>query len=113
MPYDLEPRYPVVGGELEIGYDALAEHAARVSGVLAIDGPGALDWARFIEALVASIQGRGVRVRPIDVRSRMRQWSEIVRRTETALLRDDTVFAAVPSGTLGDLFATPRGHAGP
>ena len=108
MPYELEPRYPVVGGELEIGYEALAENAARVSGVLAIDGPGALDWTRFIEALLAALEHRRARVRQVDIRSRMREWSDIVRRTETGALRDDPVFAAVPSGTLADLFAAPR-----
>lgn len=31
MPYELKPRYPIVGGELEIGYDALAADAARAA----------------------------------------------------------------------------------
>ena len=107
MPYELEPRYTVVGGELDVGYDALAADAARVRlGVLAIDGPGALDWTGFMRGLVAALQQRDVVVQPIDVRTRMRDWLEIEARTETDALRNDPVFAAVPPGTLADLFAT-------
>jgi mannose-6-phosphate isomerase class I len=107
MPYELEPRYPVVGGDLDIGYDALAADAARVRGVLAIDGPAALDWTRFIPALVAATERQGQRVRLIDMRARMKEWPEIQRLTETAALRDDPVFAKVPSGAISDLFAAP------
>jgi mannose-6-phosphate isomerase class I len=108
MPYELEPRYPVVGGELDIGYDALAADAARRSpGVLAIDGPGALDWSGFIRPLVEALRQRGVAVQQIDVRTRMRDWRAIEERTETDALRNDPVFAAVPQGTLADLFETP------
>ncbi|HEV8655172.1 MAG TPA: class I mannose-6-phosphate isomerase [Candidatus Limnocylindria bacterium] len=107
MPYELQPHYPLVGGELEIGYAALAADAARASpGVLAIDGPGALDWTRFAAALVAALGSRRVHARQVDVRSRMRTWSEIERRTETATLREDPIFAKVPAGTLAELFAS-------
>jgi mannose-6-phosphate isomerase class I len=107
MPYELEPRYTVVGGELDIGYDALAADAARVGmGVLAIDGPGALDWTGFMGGLVAALKQRSVVVQQIDVRTRIRDWHEIEARTETDALRNDPVFAAVPQGTLADLFAT-------
>src|SRR5688572_5731126 len=106
MPYELEPRYPIVGGKLEIGYGALAADAAGVlPGVLAIDGPAALDWSSFIKSLVAAIGHHNIGARQIDVRTRLRDWSDIQQRTETLALRDDPVFAKVPSGTLVDLFA--------
>jgi mannose-6-phosphate isomerase class I len=105
MPYELEPRYPVVGGELDIGYDALADDAShRSSGVLAIDGPGALDWTGFMRAFVAALSKRNVAVQLIDARTWMRDWTEIEQLTETDALRNDPVFAAVPQGTLADLF---------
>jgi mannose-6-phosphate isomerase class I len=108
MPYDLEPHYPVVGGELDVGYDVLASDAARRSpGVLAVDGPGALDWTGFMRALVAALRQRDIAVQQIDVRTRMRDWTEVEERTETDALRNDPVFAAVPPGTLADLFASP------
>ena len=112
MPYELEPRYRIDGG-LETGYAALSADAARVSGgVLAIDGPAALDWKTFTDALVAALRSRNVRVELFDVRTRMKTWSEIEQDTETARLRDDPVFAKQPSGTLADLFAAPH-VAGP
>ncbi len=106
MPYELEPRYPIVDGKLEIGYGALAADAAGVvPGVLAIDGPAALDWTSFIRSLVAAIGHHNIRVLQIDVRMRLREWSDIQERTETPALRDDPVFAKAPPGTLLDLFA--------
>ena len=106
MPYDLEPRNPIVDGKLEVGYGALAADAARVvPGVLAIDGPAALDWTSFIQSLVAAIGHHNIRVQQIDVRTRLRDWSDIQERTETPALRDDPVFAKAPSGTLVELFA--------
>jgi mannose-6-phosphate isomerase class I len=106
MPYEHEPRYPIVDGKLEIGYGALAADAAGVApGVLAIDGPAALDWTTFIRSFVAAIGHHNIRVRQIDARTRLRDWSDIQERTETPMLGDDPIFAKAPSGTLVDLFA--------
>jgi len=106
MPYELEPRYPIVDGKLEVGYGPLAAAAAGVvPGVLAIDGPAALDWTSFIRSLVEAIGHHNIRVRLTDVRTRMRDWSDIRQRTETPVLRDDPVFARAPSGALVELFA--------
>jgi mannose-6-phosphate isomerase class I len=106
MPYELEPRYPIVDGKLELGYRMLATDAAGVvPGVLAIDGPAALDWATFMRSLVAALGHHNLRVQQTDVRARLRDWTDIQERTETPALRDDPVFAKAPSGTLLDLFA--------
>jgi mannose-6-phosphate isomerase class I len=108
MPYDLEPRYPLAGGTVEIGYESLAADAMHVRGTLAIDGPAALDWTRFIGSLVTALERRGVHARLLtDVRARMKQWAEIERLTETAALRHDPVFAKVPSRSMSDLFDAP------
>lgn len=53
MPYELEPRYPIVGGKLDFGFDALAAEAARARGLLSIDGPAALDWTHPCSGLMA------------------------------------------------------------
>ena len=106
MPYELLPRYPVVG-ELNLGHDALAADAARITpAVLAIDGPAAVDWKRFVADLTAALDRRGVRTRTVDTRTRMRPWSEIEHRTETETLRNDPVFAAEPAAALQELFAS-------
>ncbi len=106
MPYELEPRYPIVDGKLEVGYRALATEAAGVlPGVLAIDGPAALDWTTFMRSLVAALGHHNLRVQQTDVRTRLRDWPDIQQRTEVPALSDDPVFAKAPSGTLTDLFA--------
>jgi mannose-6-phosphate isomerase class I len=106
MPYEHEPRYPIVDAKLEVGYRALAADAAGVvPGVLAIDGPAALDWATFMLSLVAALGHHNLHVQQTDVRTRMRDWTEIQERTETPKLRDDPVFAKAASGMLVDLFA--------
>ncbi|HJW49411.1 MAG TPA: hypothetical protein VJ726_08350, partial [Candidatus Limnocylindria bacterium] len=79
--------------------------AGVVPGVLAIDGPAALDWTSFIGSLVAAIGHHNIRVQQIDARTRLRDWSDIQERTETEALRDDPVFAKAPSAALVDLFA--------
>lgn len=48
MPYELEPRYPVMGGAVEHGYAPLVRALAGRSPVVAIDGPAAVPWAEFI-----------------------------------------------------------------
>jgi mannose-6-phosphate isomerase class I len=108
VPYELEPRYPIVGGKTEIGYDALAADAVRTGGLLAIDGPAALGWKRFIGSLVSAVERRGIPVRLVDMRTQMKEWSEIEQMTETAALRHDPVFAKVPSLAIADLLANAR-----
>lgn len=108
MAYELEPRYPVVGGGVEVGFDPLAADVRRTApSVLAVDGPAALDWGTFVLRLVAAIERLGLRARAVDVRGQMLPWSEIERRTEREPLRCDPVFAAVFEGELASLFATP------
>src|SRR5688572_11278425 len=102
MQYELEPRYPIVGGKLDIGFDALAAEATRAHGLLSIDGPAALDWTHFTRALAAAVERRGVRMRLVDMRTRMKDWPEVEQLTETAALRGDPVFAKAPSGSLQD-----------
>ncbi len=104
MPYDLQPRYPLAAGAVEGGYAPLAAEVARARpGTLSIDGPAALDWARFIGSLVAHLRERGVPARTVDVRDRMLPWPEIVARTERSVLRADPVFAAPADVALAEL----------
>jgi mannose-6-phosphate isomerase class I len=100
MTYDPEPRYPLVAGEVQAGWEPLAaEVARRHTRVLAIDGPAALPW----ESIEASL-GRALQARTQDVRSAMAPWGEIQRRTASAELPGDPVFARAFEGSLSDLF---------
>jgi mannose-6-phosphate isomerase class I len=108
MPYSATPRYPVVGGEIARGHAALAAAiASERPRVLAIDGPAAADWDTFIGALTAALGARAITPRLFDTRDKFADWAEIVRRTESPKLRDDPVFARVPTMTIDALFGTP------
>jgi mannose-6-phosphate isomerase class I len=105
VTYDPEPRYPVVGGQVDTGYGApAADVAKRRPDVVAVDGPAALPWLRLGAAVADAIRAAGLRVRTIDVRSVLAPWEEIRRRTAAAELPDDPVFARIFEGSLSELF---------
>jgi mannose-6-phosphate isomerase class I len=105
VSYDPEPRYPVCGGAVEIGFDSLAgEIAERRPCVLAIDGPSALGWSRLQGALLRVLAGAGLTARTLDVRDFLVPWDEIRRRTAAAELDGDPSFARLSEGALADLF---------
>ena len=81
--YDAEPRYPAVGGDVEIGLPPSPD------GVLAIDGPAAVPWDALVRALPAG--------RIVDVRDSTRPWVEAGPA--------DPAFARAPNGSLADLVA--------
>jgi mannose-6-phosphate isomerase class I len=105
MTYDPEPRYPVSGGEVQVGYEVLAgDLAGRRPRVLAVDGPAALPWEPFIASLGDALHASGLRMRTLDVRSSLAPWDEIQRRTAAAELPGDPVFARTFEGSLAELF---------
>jgi mannose-6-phosphate isomerase class I len=109
MSYDANPRYPVVGGAVEGGFEPLAAEIARVRPrVLAIDGPAALPWEAFVTSLDADLVAQDVAVRFEDARDYFAPWAEVGRRTAAAVLPGDAVFARIFDGDLADLIDGPR-----
>jgi mannose-6-phosphate isomerase class I len=105
VTYDPEPRYPVVGGRVEAGCEALAaDVATRRPAVLAVDGPAALPWERFSASLADALRAAGLRIRTRDMRRSLASWGEIQRRTAAAELSGDPVFARTFDGSLSELF---------
>jgi mannose-6-phosphate isomerase class I len=105
LSYDRNPHYPLAAGEVEVGYERLAgELANRGAGVLAIDGPAALDWAQLASGLSDALAAHGLAARVIDTRLFFAPWKEVERRTAAATLPDDPVFARIFEGTLASLF---------
>ena len=104
MPYDLEPRYPVIEGAVEHGYAPLASVLADRSQVIAIDGPAALSWERFIQGLTNELRKSRGAVAALDVRDHFASWPEIEKRTDAAALRGDPVFATIHDAPLAALF---------
>jgi mannose-6-phosphate isomerase class I len=105
LTYDPEPRYPVVDGEVQVGYGALAADVARRRpGVLAVDGPATLPWRRFSTSLNAALLAVGLKSRLLDVRRFFAPWGEVQRRTAAAELPGDPIFARTFEGSLAELF---------
>jgi mannose-6-phosphate isomerase class I len=105
VSYDPEPRYPVVQGDIRVGYRALAaELVRRRPRVVAVDGPAALPWESFGASLTLALGAAELRSRIVDVRQFLPSWDELQRRTASADLAGDPVFARSFEGSLADLF---------
>ena len=105
MSYDPKPRYPVADGEVEVGYKPLADELGQDGRrVLAIDGPAALPWERFLAGLVQELERRDVTAELVDARRYLVPWEEIARRTSTSVLAGDPVFGRMFEGALSELF---------
>jgi mannose-6-phosphate isomerase class I len=100
LTYDPEPRYPVTGGAVELGYKPLAaEVRRRDARVVALDGPAAVPWHRVVGPLAELVGGE-----TLDLRRSLVPWDEIRRRTAASDLPGDPVFARLADGSLRDLF---------
>ena len=110
MSYDANPRYPVVGGVVESGFEPLAAEISRVRPrVLAVDGPAALSWDAFAACLVEALAAHDVDFELEDARGAFVSWDEVERRTSATVLPGDPVFARIFDGALADLVERPRG----
>jgi hypothetical protein len=108
VTYDPFPCYPVAGGKVEFGSDALAEDLARTRPVVvALDGPAALPWERVVGRLQEALVAAGVACQTVDVRGFLAGWDEVRRRTAGSELSGDPVFARLADGSLADLFDGP------
>jgi mannose-6-phosphate isomerase class I len=104
MSYEANPRYPIVGGTVENGFEPLAAEVALARPrVLAVDGPAALPWDALSAALLAALAGHGVDATLDDARSSFVPWDEVERRTSATVLPGDPVFARIFDGDLADL----------
>jgi hypothetical protein len=115
MPYDLEPRYPVIAGAVDHGYAPLARALGGRPRVVAIDGPAAVSWNPFVSRLADALRGSGADVQTIDAREHLAAWPDIEKRTDAAVLRDDPVFATIHDAPLSSLFERlpePRSQGG-
>ncbi|WP_335983727.1 class I mannose-6-phosphate isomerase [Streptomyces sp. CA2R106] len=101
LPYQPNPRYGAVGAPVRRGWAAALAAVPAAAGVLAVDGPWAVDWDAVRRALAA--------VRPdlafVDIRDHLAPWEEIRADTEAGVLADDPQFAALSQASLADFFA--------
>jgi mannose-6-phosphate isomerase class I len=72
--------------------------------VVAVDGPGLLDWSGLARAVTAALAARGLGGESLDVREHFAPWEDIVKITAPAEeLREDVDFATLPTVGLADL----------
>jgi mannose-6-phosphate isomerase class I len=104
VSYEANPRYPVVGGAVDTGFDpAAAEVARERPRVVAVDGPAALPWDTLAASLADALAAHDVEVEVEDARRSFASWDEVERRTSASVLPDDPVFARIHEGKLADL----------
>jgi mannose-6-phosphate isomerase class I len=102
-PYELEPRYPAVGGAVVSGWAAAVADLPAAPVVLALDGPAALDWPAAVGGLAAALRARGTAVHTLDVRTR---WSApAVERLCVPDAGADPFFLPLAGFEMADLFA--------
>ena len=75
--------------------------------VLALDGPGVLDWELAVHRLATAWGRRGRPVRLQSMAHAFVPWEELILRTEAGGLANDPDFAKLPSGDLADLVVVP------
>lgn len=89
---------------METGYGVLAGEVARTRpGVLAVDGPAALRWERFTASFERALRAAGLACRTVDARVFFAPWDVVERRTASAAIPGDPVFARLFAGDLADL----------
>ena len=113
--YEPNPRYAARDGEIARGWPAAAASLPAPPFVLAVDGPGILDWIGLLAGLTQALQERGTTIERLDIRRWYATWDEILARTASNVLADDPDFAMLASGTLADLLddiPRPSGLAG-
>ena len=110
--YERNPRYPAVGGTVIVGWDDPVTRLPRHPFVLAVDGPGILDWDGVVDGVCRALNAHGRATRRLDLRSSFLPWPEIVHATTSAALADDPDFERLASGELRQLFGElPATHA--
>jgi hypothetical protein len=125
VTYDPFPCFPVAGGQVGLGVDALAGDLTRSRpAVVALDGPAALPWERVVGPLVEALAAAGASsrsVRPLSpdtvaLAVRGRHHDAVGMFAPPATARDGGRWRlAVPAGGYTDLWTgacVPAGAGG-
>ncbi|MER8162682.1 class I mannose-6-phosphate isomerase [Streptomyces sp. NPDC094472] len=105
--YDPHPSYQPVGGEVMVGWPALAADLPLGPLVLAVDGPAALDWAALADGLAGAVRSAGRDVDLLDVRDHYAAAGE--RIAAQPVPAGDPFFTPLSQAQVADLFdSVPR-----
>jgi len=101
--YEPNPRYRPRDGEIAGGWAATTASLPATPFVLAIDGPGVLDWDGLLTDLTEALRERGMPAGRLDIRGSYATWDDIIALTTSSALADDPDFATLASGGIADL----------
>lgn len=101
--YDIYPGFPTGSGQIEVGFDALAERVAAHSTVI-IDGFIGVFWSDLRARLDKALKKLGVEAAWIDVARMLKSETEIEALVNPFLGGDDPIFGTRFTGDLGDFF---------
>ncbi|MCX7017912.1 MAG: class I mannose-6-phosphate isomerase [Candidatus Sumerlaeota bacterium] len=101
--YDIYPGFPIIGGSIQLGFDALAARIAQESTVT-IDGFVGVFWEDLREKLDQSLRRAGIEAAWVNAHDAMRDSTAITHLTQPFLGGDDPLFGTRFTGRLEDFF---------
>lgn len=101
--YDIYPTYPITSGEIQQGYETLANIIAQNKWVV-IDGYGGVFWENFRTQVENALQAQGVTRTWINVQTTMKSPQAIDEMLARFLGGDDPIFGTRFTGELRDFF---------
>lgn len=107
--YDIYPSHDLGPGQIEFGFEALAQRLADAGQVI-IDGYPGVFWEDFQERLEAALRRLGVRTRWVDIKNAMKPFEVIDSLITPFLGGDDPLFGFRFTGRLEDFFDTAALH---
>ncbi|MEJ5250138.1 class I mannose-6-phosphate isomerase [Caldilinea sp.] len=107
--YDIYPSHDLGEGQIEFGFERLAQRLAAAGQVI-LDGYPGVFWEDFRERLAAALHGLGVRAHWIDIKNAMKPPEAIDALIAPFLGGDDPLFGFRFAGRLEDFFDAAALH---
>lgn len=105
--YDIYPAFPLGGGKIETGYEALAAHLAAAQRVV-IDGYGGVFWDDLRQSLDSALRQRGIHATWQRADTAWKSPDAIERLVAPFLGGDDPIFGTRFTGILRDFFDSAK-----
>ncbi|MCG2462787.1 class I mannose-6-phosphate isomerase [Flavobacteriaceae bacterium F89] len=101
--YDIYPTHSISDGEIETGYQSLANRLVSER-ILILDGYIGVDWAEVISVLSPLIKNNGKTLRVTDINSCLKPEKDICKMVEPFLGGEDPIFGFRANIELKDYF---------
>jgi mannose-6-phosphate isomerase class I len=105
--FNIYPAFPIGGGQIELGFPALARWLAAQEHII-LDGMGGVLWDDFRGRLAAALAALGVKFEWLDVSEALRPEAEIEQLLAPFLGGNDPLFGTRNTRPLADFFLPER-----